>query len=348
MKVGIVGCGTIAAFHLPAVLKHKNVSSVSVTDLDLQRANTTASQFKVGNVYTDLDVMLKEYQPDVVHILTPPATHTKLALRTIKSGAHVLVEKPMTLNLEETERLIQAADQQKVKLCVDHNYLFDPNVMAAIDLVQTGKAGKVLHVESHYSFDIGRYPGLSAGMQGSWILDLPGGVLTDSLAHPLSILLQFLPTPLNVHAVSKNNGVLLADMPDELRVLVDAVEATGFVSVSLGTRPDCFSVTIYATEMTIHINLSNMTLVTRPNRKVSKKLMRPLDSFDQSRQLVFSTVTNTLKVLTGKAQPPGDIGPLIDRFYTSIQNDIEVPVTGEDGRTIVKLMNEIWSQLNWV
>ena len=345
MKVGIVGCGTIAAFHLSHIIKHKSVESVSIADIDRQKSEAIAKQFKVDNIYQDFEALLKEQQPDVVHILTPPSTHAKLAIQAMELGSHVLVEKPMALSVEETDVMIAAASKNAVKLCIDHNFLFDPNVMKAWELVQTGKAGRVLHIEACYSFDVNRIPGFDPNSQNSWHLRLPGGILLDSVAHPLSILLRFLSNPLQIWAVKKSSGTLPENLPDELRVLIDTDEATGTLSVSLGTRPDCFTVNIYATEMSIHVNLSNMMIVTRKNRQIPKKIFRSLDNIDQSMQLFFGTFSNAFKVLTGQVQPPGDIGPVITRFYQSLENDSELPVTGEDGRAVVKLINEIWKQV---
>lgn len=346
MKVGIVGCGTIAAFHLPHIIQYKGVETVSIADLDRQKAEAIAEQFQINHIYQDFDALLREQKPDVVHILTPPSSHAKLAIQAMEAGSNVLVEKPMALSVEEADAMIASAHKNAVKLCVDHNFLFDPNVLKAWELVSSGKAGKILHVDTCYSFDVNRIPGFDPNSQNSWHLNLPGGILLDSVAHPLSIMLRFLNKPLNVWAVKKSNGALPNHLPDELRVMVDADGATGFLSVSLGARPDCFTINIYATEMSIHVNVSNMTTVIRKNRRIPKKVFRSLDNIDQSMQLVLGTFSSALKILTGQIQPPGDIGPVITGFYQSLENNSALPVPGEEGRAVIQLMNEIWKQVN--
>jgi predicted dehydrogenase len=344
MKVGIVGCGNIATLHVPNILRHKNIEVVSIADVHRQTAEELASQFGLKNIYSDFEAMLNEQKPDVVHILTPPATHAPLAIRAMESGCHVLVEKPMALTLEEADAMIISAKKNAVKLCVDHTFLFDPNMIKAQRLVQKGVVGRIVHVEAFYSFDMRRLDGLAAstGFQANWLLHLIGGPLLDLVPHPLSILLHFVKNPVKVWAVHQSNGLLPESLPDELRVLIDGGNVTGSLAISLGTRPDCLSVNIYGTEMSIHLNMSNMTLITRKNRRIPKKISRSLDSIEQAVQLLSCTFFNALGVVTGRIQPPGDVGPVITKFYESIENDSEVPITGEDGRGVVQVINEIW------
>jgi predicted dehydrogenase len=290
--------------------------------------------------------MLNEQKPDVVHILTPPTTHAPLAIRAMESGCHVLVEKPMALTLEEADAMIVSAKKNAVKFCVDHNFLFDPNMVKAKGIVQKGMAGRIVHVEAFYSFDMQRLDGLAAstGFQAHWLLRLPGGPLLDLVPHPLSILLYFVKDPVKVWAIHQSNGLLPEYLPDELRVLIDGGDVTGSLVISLGTRPDCLSVNIYGTEMSIHVNMSNMTLITRKNRQIPKKILRSLDSTEQAVRLLSCTFSNALRVAIGRMQPPGDVGPVITKFYESIENGSEVPVTGEDGRAVVRMIREIWNK----
>ena len=346
MNVGIVGCGNIAAFHLESILRQDSVNVLSITDIDRHKSEEIGKRFGLRNVYRDFETMLKEQNLDVVHVLTPPATHAELAIKAMESGCHVLVEKPMALTVMETEAMIAAAKKNNVKLCVNHNLLLDSTVSKAAKLIQKGQSGRIVHVDASFSFDIKRWCGLNinGNSQTHWCLELPGGPLLDLIPHPLSVLLHFVKDPVKIWAVRKSNGILREKLPDEIKVLVETEEMTGFFSVSLAIRPDCFTVNIYATQMSIHINVSNMTLVVRKNRHVPKKIFRILDNIDQSMQLLSSTFSNVFKVFMGKIQPPGDMGSLITKFYESIRNNSELPVTGEDGKTVVRVMNEIWKQ----
>lgn len=346
MKVGIVGCGNIATLHLPHVLRYRGVDSVSLVDIDPQRAERMARQFKVNQVCKSIDDMFATQKPDVVHILVPPANHMELSLKAIEHGCHVLVEKPMALTTEEADAMIAAAHRKAVKLCVDHSFLYDARMMAATELVSSGAIGRVLHVESYCTYDMRRRQDVNAGSVAlqHWIFGLPGGPLMDLSPHPLAILLQLLKNVERVWAVKKNSGVLPYGLPDEMSVLIEAEAATGSLVLSLGTQPDCFTVNIYGTDMTAHVNLTNMTLVKRKNRSVPKKISRLFDNFDQACQLLSHSLVNSVAVALGRKPPPGDLGAIIAQFYKSIEDDLAPPVSGEDGKAVVKLMNDIWQR----
>lgn len=347
MNIGILGCGEIANHHLRHILKDKRVDTVSVADPDRLRAEGIARRYRLKNIYPDLQEMLREQPIDAVHVLTPPASHAELTIQAMEAGCHVLVEKPMAQTEEEAAAMLVAAKRNAVRLYVDHNFLLSPVMNRIRNLVECGHAGNVLHADVQYSFDIRRNPHLQMNgeHQRGWAFHLYGGPLSDHLPHPASLLLNLVSNPLKVWAIKKCNNVLPAGAPDELRVMVDSEGATGLLSVSFGIKPDCFVLNVYATKMTIHANLSNMTLVVRRNRKVSKKLLRLLDSMEQSSQLFSESMTGTLKILAKKAGPPGDIAPVINMFYEGIEKGGDSPISGEAGAQVTRFIEAIWKQM---
>ena len=102
----------------------------------------------------NFEAMLRSRCVDVVHILTPPKTHAELAIRAMEAGCHVFVEKPMALTVEETDAMNAAAGRNRVKLCVGHSRVCAPLMLKARNLVESGKIGKVLHVDVSYNFDV--------------------------------------------------------------------------------------------------------------------------------------------------------------------------------------------------
>src|SRR6185369_14550523 len=99
-RVGVAGAGYVAAHHLRALRDLPFVEAVGITDLDEARAQQLAARFGVAGVYRDLSHM-REVHPDVIHVLTPPASHRVLTLEALAMGCHVLVEKPMAESEEE-------------------------------------------------------------------------------------------------------------------------------------------------------------------------------------------------------------------------------------------------------
>jgi 2-alkyl-3-oxoalkanoate reductase len=305
-----------------------------------------ARKYGISDIYPSFESMLAEGRIDVVHILTPPATHSRLTIQAAEAGCHVLVEKPFALSSAEAEAMVLAARRNGVKLAVDYNFLMSPVMLKVANLVAQGQVGRITHLEAHYSFDIRRTPHLNQTVAGevNWAFGLPLGPLADHVPHPASLLLHLLPAPSRVFAVAKNGGVLPDGMPDELRVLIDTPQATGLLSVSFGTRPDTITLDVYSTQMTLHANLSNMTLAVRANKKLPKKLLRVADALGQSAQMIWGTFSNTLKVLTKRIGPPGDIGPVITAFYRSIEDGSEPPFSGESGKRVTAFVEEVVRQ----
>jgi predicted dehydrogenase len=354
MRIGIVGCGKIATLHLPAVLAAEGVTAVAVTDRNQAMAESIARLHGAGHVYPDLEALLNRFRPDVVHVLTPPATHAALAMQAMDYGCHVLVEKPMAVTDEDARAMTACARRNGVRLCVNHNLLCQPLMWKLQRLVSRGELGELLHVEAHFAFDIGRSKlaagegegaGEGDGSRAAWMRQLEGGPMFDFVAHPASILVHFLAEPVRVWAVARDHGRLGKGVPDELRAMLDGEHATGAMFLSMGSRPDAFTVTLYGSRMTVHANLSNMTLVVRRQRRVPKALGRGLDSLEQAFQLVSGTAAGTAGIVLKLKRPPGEVSTLIHAFYRSLLQDTPPPVSPEAGEAVVRLSSEIRRQV---
>jgi predicted dehydrogenase len=114
MKVGIIGCGHIATMYIPYVLVQPDARIMGLADASEARARELAAHFGIVDVYPTLRDLLDAERPDVVHILTPPQTHAALAMEAMEAVAR----------------------RHGVKLCVDHNRLFDPAFVRAKALVE--------------------------------------------------------------------------------------------------------------------------------------------------------------------------------------------------------------------
>jgi predicted dehydrogenase len=75
LRVALAGCGRISVFHIAALSALPQVEIVAVCDLDKEAARARASEIGVEHYYSDMETMMRERRPDVVHILTPPRSH---------------------------------------------------------------------------------------------------------------------------------------------------------------------------------------------------------------------------------------------------------------------------------
>ena len=339
MKIAILGCGDIARAHIPFIKAESRHRIVGVCDADLARAGALAKTFGIDHVYGDLTELIDRQRPDLVHVLTPPQSHAGLAALAMRRGCHVLVEKPMALSVDEADTMMATAQAHGVRLCVNHNQLFDPVVLRARRLVEEGFVGRVVSVESYYGFN------LSQTAERRWVTDLPGGVFQNVAPHPLSLLLHFLGDPQELHVSSLTTGTLGRHVPDELRVMLKGRDALGSLSISLGVKPHLNFLRIYGSRAVLHVDLANMILSTERLRPLPKAAARGLMSVEHGAGIALGAAETAVKMALGKIKPYPGLGELIRQFYDSIERGGEPPVTGEAGRRVVDVFEQIRRQL---
>ncbi len=144
LRLAIVGCGAISRMHLNAVEANgERVRVTAAVDLDASRAAAVAAETG-ATAYGSLDDALAAGGFDAVAILLPPAHHEAAACAALAAGKHVLVEKPMALDLDACERILAAARAAGRVLMVAENAQYWPEVVAAKRLIDEGAIGEVL------------------------------------------------------------------------------------------------------------------------------------------------------------------------------------------------------------
>jgi predicted dehydrogenase len=347
MRVGIVGGGQIASVHIPYVRAHAGAEIVGLCDTDEGRAQSTAARFGITSTFRSLGEMLDRGRPDVVHVVTPPQTHASLAIEAMEAGCHVFVEKPMAVNLEEAEAMEAVARRREVKLCVDHNHLFDPAVAKARALVAGGTIGELVWVETFEGFSIGSpdNPYVQPGAAAHWVHRLPGGIFQNLAPHPVYLMLAFLDPPKALQAVVQKTGRVPTSFADELRVLVTSDNGLGCFMVSLSIEPFMKYVHLYGTEGTVRVNLTTNSLTVARNRALPRPIARGMLGIDEAAQLLRGTATNAYEVARGRLRSYPGMGVLIDLFYRSIEQNRPAPVDGEAGREVVRVLDLVWEQI---
>jgi nucleoside-diphosphate-sugar epimerase/predicted dehydrogenase len=344
MKAAIVGCGQISRVHISALQEIAGVEICAVCDRDEYRAQGIAKLAQGANAYSDLDTLLQGERPDVVHILTPPPTHAGLAIRAMEAGCHVLVEKPMALSVQEADNMLAAAQENNVRLCACHNYLFKPSVAKARQLVESDAIGQVVYVDSYYGLaaEGGSYAG--GGGRSHWAWRLPGGVFTNFIPHLIYLQLAFLQ---DVEAVV---GVTLAQARQsrapaaDLTILLQGADASGVMTVSMRAQPYAKFVDIYGTKGIIHADLVREVCTINRNWRAPRMLSKVAFNLEDSVQLAAGTVANTAKVVTGSLKNMPGLHVLVREFYTSLQNGQAPPVPGEEGRKVARIMEMAWEK----
>jgi predicted dehydrogenase len=193
LKIALLGCGQIADAHLSQIARIDNAEVVAVCDVYEDLSYQAAARFNVPKTFTDLDRMISEVKPDVVHITTPAHTHANLSIKLLSAGCHVYVEKPFTLDVTESASVLAAAELANRSICVGHDQLFDPMWIRCRDWIKRGLIGKIGHIELILGYPIeGNFGALVAANPNHSVRKLPGGLFQNTISHPLYRITDFM------------------------------------------------------------------------------------------------------------------------------------------------------------
>ncbi len=144
LGLAIVGCGAISRMHLNAVEANSHqVRVVAAVDTAAERAGAVAAETGAAPL-SSLDDALARKDVDAVAILLPPALHERAACAALAAGKHVLLEKPMALDVAACERILAAARASNRVLMVAENAQYWPEVVIAKRLIDEGAIGEVI------------------------------------------------------------------------------------------------------------------------------------------------------------------------------------------------------------
>ena len=325
IRIGLIGCGRIARVHLRHLKALPNVRIAGVCDVDPERARAFAAEAGAEECVS-VPADLLGLGLDAVHVLTPPTSHADTAVAALERGTHVLVEKPMATSAAAAARMQAAATAARRLLCVDHNRLFDPVIVRARQMLESGALGTLLSAEAYQGVNV-QEGGPAAAPLAMWLNLAP---------HPLYLLRAFIG---DVHESQAYAGQL-----GEIRAVLRGARALGFLCFSPGASPYLNALSLHGTKATLHIDLNTMTLVHRRMRRLPSMLAKAALNVDVGMQLFASTARTTLQVATGRMGTYPGIGEVIRRFYDAIASGGPAPVSAEDGQAVVGLLDGLWAQ----
>lgn len=142
MNFAIIGIGYWGKNYQRIINSLDNVNLIAVVD-----TNPKIKIEKDVKQLNNIDELLnEELSIDAAIICTPTNTHYKIAKKLLNNGIHVLVEKPLATKVSEAEELIQIADQNNLVILVDHTFLYNDAINFAIQKIQDGEIGSLLHI----------------------------------------------------------------------------------------------------------------------------------------------------------------------------------------------------------
>ncbi len=197
IKIGIIGYG----YWGPNLVRNFSLNEYctvkSVADKSVERLHVLKKSYPNVEILTDADDVIADKEIDAVIIATPVFTHFNLALKALKNGKHVLIEKPMTATVKEAAELIEVAENMGLVLMVDHTFLYTGAVQKIKSIIDDGLIGEIRYFDST-RINLGLFqPDIN--------------VLWDLAPHDLSILLYFIkekPVSVNATGISHTKNGL--------------------------------------------------------------------------------------------------------------------------------------------
>jgi len=183
---GIVGGGMIGAVQAAAIRQINGARLLAVCGRNEKKASEFAAKFGIAG-YTDYGKFLQHPGLQIINVCTPSGTHAELGIRAAETGKHVLVEKPIEINLERADALIAACDKAGVKLGVIFQSRFLPAVQRIKQAIDEGRLGKLMLGDALVKW----YRAPEYYAPGSWRGTLAmdgGGALINQAIHTIDLL----------------------------------------------------------------------------------------------------------------------------------------------------------------
>lgn len=340
LRLGIVGCGGVAQKrHLPYLLKMKEVRVAALCDANVELAERVARRFGIDKHYADFSEMLKGEKLDIADITVSPRAHAPLSIQALEAGCNVLVEKPIAESVEEADEVVKLAQEKGLKLCVVHNNLFAPTVVKALDMIEKGSLGEVRGIDIRCP-----WPRSNRELSNKehWYHKLPGGLFGEVLPHTVYLARAFLGEvePVAVHARKFTQYDWINS--DELRVILDSEKGICTVTVSCSWAKNKVLIDIFGTRKSLHLDVIN-SVMTEFGYGEETYSSHVKENIRQGCQLLSGTAAAIFNVISGRYATGHET--LIRRFIQSMKDSTELPVTAEEGREVVRVVENIAAQV---
>jgi predicted dehydrogenase len=207
LKVAITGCGVIGRTHAVALQEFPGTSVVALIDAIPDAAESLADFIEAAgrpkpSVYTSLEDAFAAADIDLVALATPSGLHIQQGLEVLAAGKHVVIEKPLDVDLNRAQEIEAAANEaagRGIVASVISQHRFDQASVAVADAVAKGRFGRLTSAIASVAWWRGQGYYDSGDWRGTWSMD-GGGALMNQGVHTVDLLLWFMGRPVEIHA----------------------------------------------------------------------------------------------------------------------------------------------------
>ena len=234
IRFALIGCGAIAHKHVCALNRIPNTKIVGVYDNDSDVAKSFSQRYSIP-CFPDAESMISKTDPMVLNILTPSGYHCRDILSLVKFKKHFIVEKPLALNLNETDRALNKCNELGLKIFVVKQNRFNPPIKKLKEALDKNRFGKPVlgTVRVRWSRDQAYYD------QRPWrgTCELDGGIFANQASHHIDLLVWMMGAVDNVIA-STATRLMDIETEDTGGALIEFTSgALGIIEITTATRP---------------------------------------------------------------------------------------------------------------
>ena len=200
LKIAQIGVGYWGPNLLRNLVANKGCTVPLVVEISRQRQDYVKGFYPAIQVTDDVDQVFQDTEIDGVIIATPVATHFDLAIRALKAGKHILVEKPLATSVAEVEQIGKLASQKDLVAMVGHTFLFNAAVRYVKELIDSGEIGDIRYIYSQ-RLNLGR---IRSDVDALW----------NFAPHDISIIQYWLGDPKPLSVVRRGMAYIQKDIED--------------------------------------------------------------------------------------------------------------------------------------
>lgn len=322
LKVAYIGFGnSVRRYHLPYVERRKEFIEIKYIYRrieDVETEGKEAESWYPDIIFTsDIEIVLKDPDVNLVVINTPDRFHTYYAKQALENGKNVLVEKPFALDLEEAKEIMDLADKKGLVVTANHNRRFDPDMKTVRKVINSGLLGEIVELESHYDY----FRPESANKTGF-------GYLQGLVVHPLDQVISLFGTPNKVVYDCRN--IFKPGEADNYCEL-DMFYKNGLKAIVKSS----VLVKIDYPRFIVHGTKGSFVMPALPHQSSLKPKPGPIEisfkPFDEDTWGTISYIDDYGNDITRKVETEiGDYGAIYDNLYDVIFNGAKRIVTNEE------------------
>jgi len=333
MRFAVIGVGAnVFSMHARAIKAHAGaIDVVGVADVDLAAAARRAEDFNPGCPYfADHRELLATTCPDAVAIVTPHPFHGPIAIDCMRAGAHVLVEKPIAVEVAEADQMIDVATETNRLLAVNLQHRTRPEIRTARKLISEGRLGEIQRVQMTAVWTRTRRYYELAGWRGTWRGE-GGGVLMNQSPHTLDVICHLGGQPSLVAALNRTIFHAIETEDTSVAMLEWPNLAIGTLVVSTAQAGDPERLEIAGTRGVLQITNGNLTF-RESSTDLRNFLAESSDPFGKHR-----LESRNVPLEFGG----GDHTAIYSNFIDAVERDAPLIADGPQARMSLELANAL-------